>query len=622
VTKEIRGGVCGRESLEHIEMKGEIAAIELSSKSDRRGLDRGRLRIEGAMVKDTALLELDGRTELSTRPTRSPRNRSVALALVLAAPVLVAIWFIPWFVSQDGPIYLYNAHILSSLSRGGAFYESAYRVRDSFISYMATFRLLSWLMAVISPRAADRLIMTLASIGFACSIIWARWRVRGWDSMTMIIPLVMVISFSKLWLYGLYGFLLGASLFPIALGLWWHWRERLSLKRASILAVLIFLSYLFHVISAGLIIFALLVLAVTTPGLDRRRRSLWTLGAVLPTVLCAIKFSLLAPGARSEPLRWIGLNEPFSPVAWIKYLQSADFISISFKSIFAGIVAMPTDFPFIDKPANSYAILSPLHWMAIGFLLVCLAMMRGRTKGLRLLESKFRGWVVIAVVLVAAGLFGPSGFGQGSLLRERFLLLGVISIVPLIKVDGRQGAARLGGLLLLGAVLIQTAFIYDYALRASRIAGEVMSAGSHIGAEGRLGMIVPDAQTHYLLNPLPNIVCQLGLERDNIVWNNYGPAYYYFPISFSGNEGSERWQQIDLLNKTLWSGNAQPIAALNPQVWANTFGPLMTDTDTLVVWGRAPWLDSIDASVFGFQEQFESSNLRVMRRSGQPVGVK
>ena len=53
-------------------------------------------------------------------------------ALVLAAalvPVLAAVWGIRWFVTQDGPAHLYNAHIIASSLGPDSPFAAYYAVR-------------------------------------------------------------------------------------------------------------------------------------------------------------------------------------------------------------------------------------------------------------------------------------------------------------------------------------------------------------------------------------------------------------------------------------------------------------------------------------------------------------
>ncbi|MGH9932815.1 MAG: hypothetical protein ACREA9_26735, partial [Pyrinomonadaceae bacterium] len=231
-------------------------------------------------------------------------RRTLLVFVALATPVLIAIWFVPWFVTQDGPRHVYNAHILSSLSNGHSPFEDFYAARAGLLPYVGVYKLLAGLMSVVSARTADRLLMTLTSIGFAASVLWLQWRVVGWKQSPAIVPLVLLLSISRLWLLGLYFFLLGACLFAVTLGLWWVWRNELKPARAAIIAVLLAAGYFFHVVSAGLSVFALAVLAVATPGPGVRRRVLWTAASIVPCTALIIVFGSLMGSSGGALTEW------------------------------------------------------------------------------------------------------------------------------------------------------------------------------------------------------------------------------------------------------------------------------------------------------------------------------
>src|SRR4051794_37532554 len=47
--------------------------------------------------------------EMAPEGVRS-RRRGLAAFLLALVPGLAAVWSVPWFVTQDGPAHLYNAH--------------------------------------------------------------------------------------------------------------------------------------------------------------------------------------------------------------------------------------------------------------------------------------------------------------------------------------------------------------------------------------------------------------------------------------------------------------------------------------------------------------------------------
>ena len=160
---------------------------------------------------------------------------------ILILPVLVAIWCVPWFVTQDGPAHLYNAHILLELSKPRSPFHNFYSASWDPIPNLAGHLSLMGLMLILPARTADRIMMSFTLIGLASSVIWLRWRVVGWEGLLHIVPLAMILSLNVMWLLGFYSFLLGVCLFPVTLGIWWSNRDQMGPKQALILAGLLVL---------------------------------------------------------------------------------------------------------------------------------------------------------------------------------------------------------------------------------------------------------------------------------------------------------------------------------------------------------------------------------------------
>jgi hypothetical protein len=553
-------------------------------------------------------------SELKTGASASSSLSAALLYfLALAAPVLIAIWFVPWFVTQDGPLHVYNAYLLSALSNEDSPLAEYYAPRGGVLPYIGVYKLLAWLMSIISARAADRVLMMLTSIGFAGSVLWLRWRVAGPENMAIVVPLVLLLAISHLWLLGLYSFLLGASLFSVILGLWWSWRDKLTPARAVIIGGLLTLGYPFHIISTGICVFAVVILAVATPGPNSRKRLLWTGVSIAPSIALIISFSALIKTSGGAGVQWIGLTDPFSIQSWIQYLQVPDFISLSFKRTL-GVLAVPTDCPFVDESAVRYAILWPSLWAVVGLILLLASTLQRRVSRARLFQTEYRGWILLVLFLFAAGFFGPSAAGHGSILRERVLLLGMVMLIPLIKPQPKTSASRIGALCLVVAVLLQIAFVLDYARISNRIAGAVMQVATDLESRERIALLVPDPRTHYAVNPLPGIANQLGVSREAVVWNNYGPAYYYFPIQFRSDQVRDQWKRVDTLNQLLLSSEVETAAKQNPEGWVAAFGTTLENTDVLVVWGAAPWFDSLFERWFQPQPFVQQGGVRAFRR--------
>src|SRR5262245_16867902 len=89
------------------------------------------------------------------------RRREIVVFVALVLPVLVAIWFVPWFVTQDGPLHLLNAHIMGELLKPQSPFGQLYAVRWNPLPYWGAHMCLTGLMSLLSDRTADRVLMTI-----------------------------------------------------------------------------------------------------------------------------------------------------------------------------------------------------------------------------------------------------------------------------------------------------------------------------------------------------------------------------------------------------------------------------------------------------------------------------
>jgi hypothetical protein len=552
------------------------------------------------------------RNLVARKPFTTPSHGSLLLFGALSLPIIAAIWFVPWFVTQDGPLHIYNAHIAAELSKGNSFFQDFYVLRHGFLPYVGAYKLLAGLLAFFSAWTTDRLIMSVTSIGFAGSVLWLRWRVAGWQGMVLLVPLILLISISRLWLYGLYPFLLGACLFPITLGLWWHWRDNLNPLRVAILATLFVLNYFFHIISAGFTVLGVGILAVTTAGADLKKRWVWTAASLAPVCLLIIQFQSLMKNSGEAGFQWVNPTNDWSLGGWFQYFQLADFISFSFKTS-AGIFLISTDCPFVEETSTQYALLTPSLWAILGIIFLTVSTLSGRATKDKILKSPYRGWIILILSLIAVALFGPSRIGTGSLLRERLWLLATVALIPLLRFNLKNSRTQFALLFLALALLLQTAFVWHYALISNRTSSAFLEASHHIDSGQRVTVVVADIRTHYLINPFPNLANQLGVSGENVIWNNLGPSYYYFPVAFQNEQHKESAKKVTKMTELFYAGSAQETATKNPQQWQKEFGDVLDKTDVLVVWGAAPWFDSMNAKLYHPELIFEQGELRLFK---------
>ena len=227
--------------------------------------------------------------------------RGLSLALLITAglllPVIVAIWTVPDFVTQDGPTHLYNAWILSRSSDPRSPYQAFYQVNWQPVPNWAGHLALAGLLLVVSPWTADRIMMTVTLLGLPLASVWLRWKVRGDRSLQGACLLAAMLAMNLTWLLGFTSFLLGCVLFPITLGVWWSARDNLGYRRIASIGLLLVLGYFCHLVSLGLTLLALGVLALFAPAerepgdcrRPRLRRLVRSALCVLPVVPLAFR---------------------------------------------------------------------------------------------------------------------------------------------------------------------------------------------------------------------------------------------------------------------------------------------------------------------------------------------
>ncbi|HKQ09109.1 MAG TPA: hypothetical protein VJ464_28560 [Blastocatellia bacterium] len=539
---------------------------------------------------------LDLRTD-----SRASRRWGLIVFGLFALPALAAIWCVPDFVTQDGPLHLLNAHITLELLKQPAAFNHLYVVRWYPLPYWAAHLILTGLLSLVSERIADRTLLTLTSLGLAAVLVWLRWRVAGWQGMALAAPLALTLSLNMLWLLGLYSFLLGASVMFITLGLWWAWRDRMSLKPALWLALLLVIGYLSHLVSLGLTVMALVVLALATPGANRRRLG-WTAASLLPLAPLAVIYHRLMQAGGDIQAAWYGMDSWFSPLSWLDHARSVDFLAIH---------ADYDCLPFSLTRTGWFALVGPsqiVQAVIIILLIVTFFTMR-RGEG-----HERRGWLILALLLFAVAFFGPDSFGEahGSILRERVLLMAMAASIPAMNWRNRRPLISACGMALMVAAALQVAFVWEYALYSNRVVKDFMQARPFVGTGQRVEAIQIDTNGPYRANPLHNLSSTLGIGTGNVVWNNYGPCLYYFPVRFTDTESSQR--AMDLSGAGIFCFKLYDES--EHLLW---YEKLLSESrqqiDALIVVGAHSEVDRINAEWYGPEPVFQSGAVRVFRRA-------
>jgi hypothetical protein len=222
-----------------------------------------------------------------------------------------------------------------------------------------------------------------------------------------------------------------------------------------------------------------------------------------------------------------------------------------------------------------------------------------------------RGWFALAGLLLLGGLLGPDTLGpkHGNYLSQRVLLQGLAALVPALDLGIGRPLGKLGAGALVIALALQSAFVWDYALRSDRLVGAFMGAAPHVGTDRRVGTLLLDLRQRYRANPLLHVDNLLGVGTGNVVWNNYEAAHYYFPVRVREDVPHPpplAFEDVALLDDPAFAGR-------RAARWAALLAEHRDAIDVLVVWGRDPGgLDEITAR--WFQPAAAVGKARVWRR--------
>jgi hypothetical protein len=540
---------------------------------------------------------------------------------VALAPALTAIWTVPWFITQDTPAHVYNAEILArSFDRDSPF-AGFFAIRWQPIPNWVGHMLLAGLLGLIPAWAADRIMTSMSLACFAASVFWLRLRIADtgaaaragmghWPAALLAALLAMNIT----WLFGFTSFTLGLCLLPITLGFWWPRRDHVGLGGIVGLWLLLVLGYFCHLVSLGLTVLGLALLALTSPLLPAPagslERSRWRLArtrlvplglAFLPLVPLGLLYLGLAH--RAGPLHpvWNNLPDPWSPAAWKSQLTWADPITLARKDAL----------PFTDRVGSAFIVFAPAFWLVAALSvwaaarawgrLRCRSVKRSggaarRTDAGSVAADDRRGWWVLAALLILGGLASPDTLGpeHGNYLPQRIVLCGLVALAAAIDIDPRRRAGRVAAVGLAAAVALQSAILWDYALHSDRTAGEILRARDAVGRGRRVAYMPASVRSRFRANPLLHVDNWLGVGTNNIIWGNYETRHYYFPVQF--HPGIDRPPPDEL--EDLARLDAPGEAANRARGWERLLVRHADAIDVLVTYKDDPLLDAVSARWF------------------------
>ena len=527
-------------------------------------------------------------------PGRTGGRRGLIAVGLALGPVLLAIAGNPGFTTQDGPAHVFSARILNASLGAESPFATTFRVAwqplPNWVGHLVTMVAVT----VATPEVANRIVTALTLVGFAGAILWLRWVVAGDRGIEVAAILATLLGLNVTWLLGFTSFLLGASVAALTLAVWWSGRDDLRVGRILGLAGLLVLGYFCHPISLGLTVGGLATLAVATPGQRWRHRLGATFASGLPLIPLGLAYrALTRSGGALEPVwehwtsAWLG-GLP-SQLGWV------DPLSLAAKS------ANPFDYQAGVVVSN---LLVPVFWVVVG-----LGVLGGATWRLRRVER--RGWLILAIGLIGAGLIAPDTLGvkHGHFMPQRVVLLGLVALVPWLDLALDQRSTWVGGGLLGVALGMQWAFVWDYAqVCRDRIPPFVRVADQFTTAD-RAGTLLNAIPGRFRSNPLLHADCLIAAASDSVFWTNYETAQYYFPVKVRpeiDHPIATRFETVALLDGPRDIDH-------RVRLWEDLLARHGAQMNKIVEWRTDPRLDEVTRR--GYRLTVEDGPLRVWTRT-------
>ncbi len=297
-------------------------------------------------------------------------NQERWLLLLLVVVILVPIWAFMYFPSQDGPIHLYNAHVLRNYSEPDNSYARYYKINSPLTPNVLADFILSVLLRVMAPLLAEKVLLSLYVLLLIGSSVYFANAVNPKEGFAM---LGAIYAYNLFVLFGFYNFAVSIPLFLLTLGLWLRYRDHVTLFQFLCLTLLVSLVYLSHLFAWTMLVFCLIVLSFI---LDWGRSLIKTLGAILPS---AAALFFIVFGTNREAFGYTAVFSKLTTAlkmlalpVFFRYFSNIEIVLAASVTLFlvGALVFLPRPYRAGPWTAPHKAILFLAGLLIVGFL-VC-----------------------------------------------------------------------------------------------------------------------------------------------------------------------------------------------------------------------------------------------------------
>lgn len=532
----------------------------------------------------------------------SAKMRLFGFYFLLVAFCCAPVWSVEYFINQDGSAHLYSSYLMLELLKGNPSVSEIYALNSFSVPNSSGHWLMVLLFNFFSPFVITKIMVTLTFAGLVASVAWLRFKTVGLQGVKTAMLFGTAIAFNWLWLCGFYNFLIGVCCFVFTVGLIFAWRDKMNFWRTIILAALFLLAYFSHIVSFAVLAGSILLILLSAEKSNFTRNLISFFAALLPVLPLVLIYKTVSAGGGGFFPVWRNLENPLSPVSWLAQIRTADsFIVISRKT-----------FPFVESNSKYFAVFTPLLWiLAALFSLAAATFLKKGTFDFRSKPNLVFAFLFVS--LISAAIFAPDDFGltNGSILRERLLICGLIFFVPLFCSEHKPVLKRITQILLLFVVIFQTAALWEYSLRTNHQAKEFFAAQSALAPNEKIASIVlVEDSVRFNSTPTAMMNNYLGINSNRIVWDNYEIGHYLFPI-IAKNAGDKRFIFDLTRHSALVMNNPNQnfddrLAGLDSFLSENH-----PKIQSLIIWGKDSRLEAVLSK--RYVAVYENGRVRVFR---------
>lgn len=530
------------------------------------------------------------------------RFRLIFFYILLIIFTCSPIWSVEYFINQDGSGHIYTASLIGELLKNNPEITRFYTFNSISIPNSSGHWLLFFILQFFTAFTTTKIIVTIIFAGFVAATGFFRMQTVGSEGIKTSLLIGAAIGFNWLWLVGFYNFCIGVIGFLFTVGFFFRWREKFDFFRAIILSLLLCLTYFSHIISFIILTGSIFVIISFVSHSNLKKTLLFTLTAYLPVLPFIILYKVLSErGGGFSPV-WRNLTNPYSLLNWVNQIKAADpFILISRKTL-----------PFINESSSFFVVFTPSLWLTAAFF--CL--MAGTYLYYRSKPDFIKDYYPFIVLFAGSILFAmiaPDDFEltNGGVLRERFVICGLLFFIPLFRFGTSIRLKVAAQICLTFIIVFQTLALWDYSLYSNNMARDFFAAAQELKKSSSIASVTLESNSiKFHANPIPQMNNYNGIANNIIVWDNYEMGHYLFPVVtqnisdrqfirdftssnfFQLNNPDENFdEKLDKFNKIL---------ALNHN-----------KIETVIVWGTNPKAEAVLSNWFETTAYFQNSRVRL-----------